>query len=141
MQMINNQCEYFPLARAPLLFARQNVFLFNKGERSLLYKPHQTVSTRLVGVTCYDIYRKVLIIPSGIRANIVVKKLKEIHFVSQIIAVPWREELIHIGCLPFAWLYKKFPSPLLKTAASFSQPLFALFCLFFLFFSLFQHCL
>ena len=25
------------------------------------------------------------------------------HFVSQIIAVPWREERIHVGCLPFAW--------------------------------------
>ena len=31
------------------------------------------------------------------------KKLKEIHFLSQIIAVPAREERIHIGCLPFAW--------------------------------------
>ena len=39
MQMVNNsnQCECVPLARAPLLFARQNVFLFNKGERNLLY--------------------------------------------------------------------------------------------------------
>ena len=36
MQMVNNsnQCECVPLARAPLLFARQNVFLFNKGEKT-----------------------------------------------------------------------------------------------------------
>ena len=39
----------------------------------------------------------------GFMENIVIKKLKEIHFVSQIIAVPAREEGIHIGCLPFAW--------------------------------------
>ena len=39
----------------------------------------------------------------GFMQNIVIKKLKEIHFVSQIIAVPAREERIHIGCLPFAW--------------------------------------
>ena len=91
---------------------------------------HKIVSTRLVDVKCYDIYRKVLIIPMELTPNIVIKKLKEIHFVSEIIAVAWREELIHIGCLPFSWLYNKFVSPLLKTAASFSQPLFALFCLF-----------
>ena len=60
----------------------------------------------------------------GFRPNIVIKELKGIHFVSQITAVSWLEELIHIGCLPFAWLYNKFLSPLLKTAASFSQPLF-----------------
>ena len=59
---------------------------------------HKIVSTRLVGVKSYDIYRKVLIIPMGLTPNIVIKKLKEIHFVSEIIAVPWREELIHIGC-------------------------------------------
>ena len=57
------------------------------------------VSTRLVGVKCCDIYRKVLIIPIGFMPNIIIKKLKEIHFVSQIIAVPWLEELIDIGCL------------------------------------------
>ena len=63
--------------------------------------------------------------PMGFMPNIVIKKLKEIHFfVSQIIAVPRREERIHNGCLPFAWLYNKFLSSLLKTAASFSQPLF-----------------
>ena len=39
----------------------------------------------------------------GFMQNIVIKKLKEIHFASQIIAVPAREERIHIGCLPFAW--------------------------------------
>ena len=39
MQMVNNsnQCECVPLASAPLLFARQNVILFNKGETNLLY--------------------------------------------------------------------------------------------------------
>ena len=56
-----------------------------------------------VGIKCYDIYRKVLIIPMGFTQNIVIKKLKEIHFLSEIIAVPAREERIHIGCLPFAW--------------------------------------
>ena len=76
--------------------------------------------------------------PMGFMPNIVIKKKKEIHFVSQIIAVPRREERIHIGCLPCAWLYNKFLSPSLKTAASFSQPLFALFCSFvFLFVCLF----
>ena len=47
MQMVNNsnQCECVPLARAPLLFARQNVFLFNKGERNLLY--NRTKQSRL----------------------------------------------------------------------------------------------
>ena len=72
--------------------------------------------------------------PMGFMPRIVIKKLKEIHFfVSKIIAVPRREERIHIGCLPFAWLYNKFLSPLLKTTASFSQPLFALFCFVFVF--------
>ena len=47
MQMVNNssQCECVPLARAPLLFARQNVFLFNKGGRNLLH--NRTKQSRL----------------------------------------------------------------------------------------------
>ena len=43
--------------------------------------------------------RKVLIIPMGFMQNIIIKKLRGIHFGAQIIAAPTREERIHIAYL------------------------------------------